>query len=102
MQPEGLVKLKTRVEARADFSRCEDAGSEGGTERKLYIVHDICNVCWFNFDASHARVAADVRCHLVGNCYRFKLIEQYARTNRLLIRSFSLGLSFLHSQFNNT
>lgn len=57
--------------------------------------------------AHHARVAADVRCHLVGNCYRFKLIEQYARINkaiRVLSPSFSLllpSLPLLHSQFNN-
>jgi len=34
MQPEGLVKLKTRVKARAEFSRCEDAGYAGSEGRE--------------------------------------------------------------------
>lgn len=85
---EGLVKLKTRVKALTELRRDErEQRTHGEQERETEkergrektIDRPRCATFADLISAHHARVAADVRCHLAGNCYRFKLIGQYCK-----------------------
>lgn len=80
MQPEGLVKLKTRVKALAEFREMRGRVTrkwerEENKEKTICRPRRVYATFADLISAHDARAAADVRCHLVGNCYRFKFIE---------------------------
>jgi len=67
-----------------------EAEEEREKEREITIDRPRCATFADLISAHHARVAADVRCHLAGNCYRFKLWT--VLQIRLLVRARVLSL----------